>query len=55
LEYDTSEELIGQNWFDMCIPLKLMPKQAYSKVMSGEMEEKSITKMRLLQNQEQES
>jgi hypothetical protein len=30
-------------------------KQAYSKVMSGEMEEKNITKMRLLQNQEKES
>jgi hypothetical protein len=29
--------------------------QAYSKVMSGEMERESITKMRLLQNQEQES
>jgi PAS domain-containing protein len=25
LEYDTSE-MIGENWFDMCIPLKLMPK-----------------------------
>jgi hypothetical protein len=29
-------------------------KQAYSKVMSGEMEREDITKMRLLQNQEQE-
>jgi hypothetical protein len=57
LEYDTSEELIGKDWFDMCIPpeINAQVKQGYSKVMSGEMEEKSITKMRLLQNQEQES
>jgi PAS domain-containing protein len=49
-------QLIGKNWFDMCIPSEInaQVKQAYSKVMSGEMEEKSITKMRLLQNQEQE-
>jgi PAS domain S-box-containing protein len=40
LEYDTSEELIGENWFDMCIPSEInaQVKQAYSKVMSGEME-----------------
>jgi hypothetical protein len=40
LEYDTSEELIGKNWFDMCIPSEInaQVKQAYSKVMSGEME-----------------
>jgi hypothetical protein len=50
-------KLIGQNWFDMCIPSEInaQVKQAYSKVMSGEMERESITKMRLLQNQEQES
>jgi hypothetical protein len=40
----------------MCIPSEInaQVKQAYSKVMSGEME-RNITKMRLLQNQEQES
>jgi hypothetical protein len=55
LEYDTSEELIGQNWFDMySSEINAQVKQGYSKVMSGEMERKSITKMRLLQNQEQE-
>jgi PAS domain S-box-containing protein len=34
------EELIGENWFDMCIPSEInaQVKQAYSKVMSGEME-----------------
>jgi hypothetical protein len=54
LEYDTSDEFI--NWFDMCIPSEInaQVKQAYSKVMSGRWKEKSITKMRLLQNQEQE-
>jgi hypothetical protein len=33
LEYDTSEELIGENWFDMCIPpeINAQVKQAYSK------------------------
>jgi hypothetical protein len=38
LEYDTSDELIGQNY--MCIPSEInaQVKQAYSKVMSGEME-----------------
>jgi hypothetical protein len=37
LEYDKS---IGENWFDMCIPSEInaQVKQAYSKVMSGEME-----------------
>jgi hypothetical protein len=50
LEYDTSEELIGENWFDIPSEINAQVKQAYSKVMSGEMEEKSIiTKMRLLQ------
>jgi hypothetical protein len=45
LEYDTSEEL-GENWFDMCIPSEInaQVKQAYSKVMSGEMEEKILRK-----------
>jgi hypothetical protein len=34
LEYDTNE-LIGENWFDMCIPSEInaQVKQAYSKVM----------------------
>jgi hypothetical protein len=46
LEYDTSEELIGENWFDMCIPSEInaQVKQAYSKVMSGEMEERVLRK-----------
>jgi hypothetical protein len=31
---------MGENWFDMCIPSEInaQVKQAYSKVMSGEME-----------------
>jgi hypothetical protein len=54
LEYDTSEELIGKTGLICVFPpeINAQVKQAYSKVMSGEMEEKSITKMRLLQNQE---
>jgi hypothetical protein len=38
--YDTSEELIGKTGLICASLLKLMPnkKQAYSKVMSGEME-----------------
>jgi PAS domain S-box-containing protein len=40
LEYDTSEELIGKNWFDICLPsdITTLLKQGYAKVMSGEME-----------------
>jgi PAS domain S-box-containing protein len=40
LEYDTSKELKGKNWFDTCLPSEInkQVKQAYSNVMKGKME-----------------
>ena len=40
LEYDKREELIGQNWFDVCIPsnVKEQIKQIYAKLFKGKME-----------------
>jgi hypothetical protein len=41
-----AEELIGENWFDMCTSeINAQVKQAYSKVMSGEI------KRRVLRNE----
>jgi PAS domain S-box-containing protein len=40
LEYATSKELKGKNWFDTCLPSEInkQVKQAYSNVMKGKME-----------------
>ncbi len=40
LEYNTSEELIGKNWFDTCIPPEINEqiKQVFAKVVKGDME-----------------
>ena len=40
LEYDTSEELVGKNWFDTCLPSEVIEpvKQVFANVMKGDIE-----------------
>jgi hypothetical protein len=47
LEYDTSEELIGKDWFDNLPPEinNAQPKQGHSKKSKVRSTERNITKM----------